>query len=159
MEKEFLQLKSFLDSKGIDYEVKEHEPVFTAEEAAKARGIDLKSDVKSMVFAATGTSSEPEFVIALVPSDMKVDTKKLSQYLKKQVRLATPKEVKQAAGCEVGSVHPFGSLFGLRVIADDDILDNDKVSFSAGLHTKSITMKARDMFALINPEIVDIAKT
>lgn len=158
MEQQFQQLKKFLDNKGVEYVIKEHEPVFTAEEAAKARGVDLKSGVKSMVFFAKGTS-EPEFIIALVPSDRKVNTKKLSVYLQKQARLATPEEVVHATGCEVGSVHPFGVLFGLRTIADDDILDNDKVSFSAGLHTKSITMKASDMFSLAQPEIVDIAKT
>ncbi len=152
MEKEFLQLKKFLDSACVNYKATEHEPVFTSEQAASVRGTELKTGVKALVFAA-----EDEIVLALVPSDKKVDTKKLSAYLKKHVRLAKPEEVVKATGCEVGSVHPFGVLYGMRTIADDDILDNAMVNFNAGMHTKSISMKSKDLFSLIQPEIADIA--
>lgn len=42
-------IKELLNSNGITYEVSEHEPVYTSEQAAKVRGVELKTGVKALV--------------------------------------------------------------------------------------------------------------
>lgn len=154
-----LQLKSIkklLDENDVPYEVKEHEPVYTSEQAARARGVELKTGVKALVFK----TKEGSFVMGLVAADRRVDLKKLAKIVNtKKLRLASPKEVLKITECEVGSVHPFGNLHGLQTYIDVSILENNTVNFNAGLHTVSIQMKSEDLVKTINPVIERFSKT
>lgn len=149
-------IKELLDRNGICYKVSEHEPVYTSEQAAKVRGVELKTGVKALVLK----SVEGSFVVGLVAADRKIDLKKLAKIVKtKKLRLASPREVLKITGCEVGSVHPFGNLHSLSTYLDRSILENDMVNFNAGLHTVSIEMKARDLVKAIRPIIEIFSKT
>jgi len=154
MESEFLAIKSLLDSSKVEYELSEHEPVFTSEEAARIRGVDLKTGVKALVFKA-----DEEFILVLVPGDSRADMKKLREAAgKKDMRLATREEVLEVTGCEIGSVHPFGNLMGLRTLMERKILHNDLVNFNVGLHTMSVRMMPHDLREIVSPVVVDIVK-
>jgi len=149
-------IKELLDRNGIRYEVSEHEPVYTSEQAAKVRGVELKTGVKALVLKAV----EGSFVMGLVAADRKIDLKKLAKIVNtNKVRLASPKEVLKITGCEVGSVRPFGNLHSLSTYLDRSILENDMVNFNAGLHTVSIEMKARDLVRTIRPIVGIFSKT
>ena len=149
-------IKELLDRNGISYKVSEHEPVYTSEQAARVRGVELKTGVKALVLK----SMEGSFVIGLVAADRKIDLKKLAKIVKtKKLRLASPQDVLKITGCEVGSVHPFGSLHELPTYLDSSIMENDMVNFNAGLHTVSIEMKAEDLVKAIRPSIRIFSKT
>ena len=152
MEQEFQALKNLLDESSVNYKIITHERVFTSEEAARIRGVPLSSGVKAMV-----TKSEKGFYLVLVPGDKKIDFEKLKPKTGK-AKLASSEDVFRITGCEVGSVHPFGPLFGLQVLMDRHILDNETVNFNAGLHEVSISMNPREMAKIIKPEIGDFAK-
>ena len=155
---EFEAITRLLDENGIEYKIHEHEPVHHAEDAAKVRGFDLKSGVKSLVFRIEKEGFN-DFILVLVSGNRRVDSKKLSQITKaKNVKLASPEEVVEKTGCEIGSCHPFGNLTGMKTYMDDRILENKIVAFNAGLHTMSITMDPRDMVKVVNPEICDLSK-
>ena len=159
MEAEFEALKVLLDEKNVTYSVFTHEKVFTSEEAARVRGVPLSSGVKSMVVKSSernteGVSVGSGFFLVLVPGDRKIDFSKLNRARS----LASPEEVLRITGCEVGSVHPFGLLFGLRVFMDRRILDNKIVNFNPGLHDLSISMDPKDLVDIIHPEIGDYSK-
>ncbi|MEM1546303.1 MAG: YbaK/EbsC family protein [Candidatus Methanomethylicia archaeon] len=143
-------IKELLDGNKIFYNVSEHEPVYTSEQAARVRGVDLKTGVKALVLRR----EDGGYVMGLVAGDRKIDLKKLAGVVgTKKLRLASPQEVLEITGCEVGSVHPFGNLHGLPVYLDSSILENDMVNFNAGLHTVSIQMKAKDLIKVIKPVI------
>jgi len=149
-------IKELLDRNGICYKVSEHEPVYTSEQAAKVRRVELKTGVKALVLK----SVEGSFVVGLVAADRKIDLKKLAKIAKTtKLRLASPREVLKITGCEVGSVHPFGNLHSLSTYLDGSILENDMVNFNAGLHRVSIEMKARDLVKAIRPIIENFSKT
>lgn len=152
METEVDVLKNLLDDNGINYKLLTHERVFTSEEAARIRGVPLSSGVKAMV-----VKSKNGFCLVLVPGDKRIDFEKVGERIGK-AKLASPEEVFRITGCEVGSVHPFGILFGLRVLMDRHILDNQTVNFNAGMHEISINMSPKDMAKLINPELGDFSK-
>jgi len=143
-------IKELLDSDGIIYEVSEHEPVYTSEQAAKVRGVELKTGVKALVLK----TEKGSFVMGLIAADRRIDLKKLAKIVRtKKLRLASPQEVLKMTGCEVGSVHPFGTLHRLATYLDSSILENNMVNFNAGLHTVSIQMKAKDLVKAIRPVI------
>lgn len=152
---EFKLIKKMLDEHGVDYSVYEHEPVYTSEQAARVRGVELKTGVKALVLK----TREGRFVIGLVAADRKIDLKKLARAVKtKSLRLASPEEVLKLTGCEVGSVHPFGNLYNIPTYMDKSVLENDVVNFNAGLHTISISMRSKDLKNLINPVIGEFSK-
>ena len=153
-----LQLRSImdlLDRRRIHYSVSEHEPVYTSEQAAKVRGVELKTGVKALVLR----TKEGGFVMGLVAADRRIDLKKLAETVgTKRLSLASQKEVLKATGCEVGAVHPFGNLHGLPTYLDASVLENESVNFNAGLHTVSIQMKAKDLVNAIGPVIDEFSR-
>jgi len=153
---ELKRVKELLDRNRIVYEVSEHAAVYTSEQAAKVRGVELKTGVKALVFR----TEQGNYVLGLVAADRKMDVKKLAVIVgTRKLELASPKDVLKATGCEIGSVHPFGNLFGLPTYMDPSVLENDSVNFNAGLHTVSIYMKARDLVKAIKPRITEFSKT
>ncbi|KKQ02074.1 MAG: Aspartyl-tRNA synthetase [Candidatus Roizmanbacteria bacterium GW2011_GWA2_36_23] len=136
----FDKIEKLLNNNNIAYEVSKHKPVFTSEEAAKARGTELKEGAKALVMFA-----DKKPVMIVLTADKKADTKKLkSEYKFKDLRMATPEEVRIVTGVGIGAVPPFGNLFGIPLYVDSLLKENKKVSFNAGEHTKSITLSSQD---------------
>ncbi len=151
--KEAEKIKGILTDSGIDFEHFIHKAVFTSQEAADERGLELKQGVKALVF------KNGKFILALVPGDRKVDAKKLAKILGlKELKLAKPEEVLDITHCEIGSVHPFGFIHNLETYMDEKVLENEIVDFNIGLHTESIAMKSKDLVKVIKPRILDFSK-
>ena len=151
---QFRMIMDFLETKGIQYELAQHAPVYTSYEAARVRGVDASSGVKALVLKLQSN----EFIIALVPGDKRADINKLAKILNaKKVSLAKPDEVLKITGCEIGSVHPFGNLAGLQTYMDRGILKNERVEFSAGLHTVSVRIASPDLVNMTKPHIADFS--
>lgn len=142
---------SLLQSAGVSFQVLEHEPVFTSEQAARVRGVSLKQGVKAMVLQ----SGSGKFFLFCLPADQKIDFRKAAVLVdEKKVFLANPKEVLRVTGCEIGSVSPFsGLLSGIPTFFDSGILENESVEFNIGLHTHSVRMKSADLVGLVKPEL------
>src|SRR6516225_10651869 len=110
----FDRLQARLQAGGIAFTVLRHEPVYTSEQAAAVRGVPLASGAKALVLKAGEA-----FVMAVVPADRKLDSKKARTALgSRSIRFASREEVEQITGLQPGSIPPFGSLFGLPTWCD-----------------------------------------
>jgi len=122
----------------------EHEPVITSEDAAKTRGFELKQGIKAIIF----TNGKGEFVVVDIPADRKVDQKIVATKIgwsKSSIRIATPEEVLEQTGCEIGSVPPFGHKKSFTILYDEKIFDNEYNAFNIGLRTHSVKIKTEDV--------------
>ncbi|HLC58310.1 MAG TPA: YbaK/EbsC family protein [Candidatus Nanoarchaeia archaeon] len=154
MKQDFEKIKKFLDSNKIKYEVLEHESVFTSEDAARVRNAKLEEGAKSMVVRSSG-----KFYNFVLSASKKLDWNKIKEILNtKSASLASPEEVLSNIHCEIGSVPPFGNLYGLEVYCDPSLLNNLEIEFNAGLHTNSIRMKAEDWKRIVKPIVIDFTK-
>jgi len=143
-----------LDGAHIQYERLEHEPVYTSEQAAAVRGLSLQQGAKSLLF-----KTKHGFVLVVVPGDKRVDSKKLKKHLGvSDVRFASPDEVKEQMGCEIGSCYPLGTVAGLRTIVDKSLGANEVISFNPGSHTVSIKMSYADYQRAARPELADVVQ-
>jgi Ala-tRNA(Pro) deacylase len=141
MKENLERIKSLLKDKGIPFEVSEHEAVYTSEEAASVRGVALRSGVKALV-----CKSGKGFIMVLVRADKRANLNKIASLEGvRKIYLASPEEVKEATGCEIGSVPPFGFDKPLKTYIDRDILNEERVNFNAGLHKVSVSMKGKDL--------------
>jgi len=149
----FSRLKSFLDENNISYEYKEHEEVRTSEEAAKARGEDIKIGAKAMILKA-----DDRFIMFVLSAAKKIDSRRVKEMLGvKSLRFATPEEVEKLTGCIPGGVPPFANIFGLDLIVDRTIPQNEFMAFNAGERTKSLKLKTNDYLALLKPRIEEFS--
>lgn len=153
MDSVFERIKALLDAGGIAYQVMDHEPVYTSRQAADVRGTTVEQGAKAMVMKA-----DRRPVLVVLASHLRVDTRRFKQlYGVKDLRLASPEEVEQLTGLKPGSIPPFGNAMELPTYVDRSLLDNDRIAFNAGLHTRSIVMACRDYITLVRPEIGEFA--
>ena len=59
-------------------------------------------------------------------------------------------------GVQPGGVPPFGNLFGLEVVVDPQLLQNEKIVFNAGDRSFSVGMKSADYQRIVAPRIATI---
>jgi aspartyl-tRNA synthetase len=138
----------------LSYEAYEHQAVKTSEEAAKIRNTPLSWGTKAILLFG-----DDKPLMAAVTGDTKIDTKVLKTIIGvKDLRMATPEEVLEVTHVGIGAVPPFGHIFGIPLYVDERVKENDTVVFNAGLHTKSIQMKAVDYLKIANPIIGKYSK-
>ncbi len=154
-----LQIVELLKNGGYWFETFEHEPVRTSEEAAKMRdGYSLHQGAKAIIVRVKITNSDKKFVMLVIPGDLRFDNSKVKKLFNaKDIRFATEEEITALTnGVQTGGVPPFGNLFGLEVVVDPILLENEKIVFNAGDRRFSIGMKSVDYQTLVNPQVKSI---
>lgn len=153
------QITEYLTNHNAWYETFTHEPVRTSEQAARTRpGYELRQGAKALIVRVKRTENEKFFVMLVFPADKQFDKRKVKKYFNaRDVRFATEQEVAALTnGVEPGGVPPFGNLFGLRVIVDPTLFENEKIVFNAGDRRFSVSMFAHAYKQILNPEIADL---
>ena len=105
-------VKSYLDEKGIGYEVVEHEEKFTAAAEARAAGVEPGDAAKDLLLRRGD-----DYVLATISAADRIDLGKVGDLLggDEHVRLATEDEIGSDFGqFELGALPPFGSLLGVN---------------------------------------------
>jgi len=148
------EILATLKKNKIEYQLFEHEPVFTSSQAAKVRNLPLSLGVKSLIFMADGKP-----VMIVVPGDRKVAVHPFAKKFGiKDLRMATPEEVENTVGVKIGAVHPLGNLAGIKVYADQNLGKEGKIAFNPGVHDKTLIMSFKDYLKLTDPIIGSFAK-
>src|SRR5215470_2593415 len=138
------RLTRWLHERGVSFRLLEHAPVFTSEDAARVRGTPIEAGAKALVLRA-----EERTVHVVLPGNRKVDNAQLRAILgTRTLRFATPEELLALTGCTPGAVPPFGNLFGLPVLVDEELAQREDIAFNAGSHTVSIVMRCADFLRL-----------
>ena len=136
----FDDIREMLTKNKAEFETMHHEPVYTSEQAAKVRGTKLRQGAKALIFRAGN-----EYIMGVVSAEKKIDTSKLEKLSgHKKLELATAKQVEKLTGLKVGSIPPFGKLFGIKTYVDTSLAKVQVIAFNAGSHTDSIKMKYGD---------------
>jgi len=147
------RLLALLRAEGVEFRLTHHDAVTTSAEAAAVRGAELRSGAKAML-----VKTRSGFVLAVLAADRKVDWKRLAPLVgDKGARFANDDELRAATGLSKGAVPPFGSLFGLRTVYDESLMDVETVNFNAGSHTDSITMAREDLVRVGGGEVAAFA--
>ncbi len=136
----FDRLIALLADHQVDFDVLEHEPVFTSQQAARVRGTSLASGAKALVCKV-----DDEFVMFVLPADRRLASKTARKHLQaRSLRFANPAEVLRWTGLKPGSIPPFGSLFGLTTYCDQRLADQPRINFNAGDHARSLSISYAD---------------
>ncbi len=142
-------IRELLKQRHLSFQEIQHEPTFTSEQSAKARGEDLRTGAKAILL-----KTDDEFRLFVLPADSKLDSAAIKRHLGvKKLRFATPEELFGITGLVPGSVPPFGiPVLPLPLYADPAVgAATGRVAFNAGSLTLSIVMDAEEWERTASP--------
>lgn len=149
------KLREFLEQEKVPYSVHSHPEAYTALEIAALEHVKGRMLAKVVIVKADAD----ELVMVVVPADRRVDFRKVAALLgTEDLRLAQESEFRDSfPACEVGSMPPFGNLFGLPVLVDGLLAENDEIVFNAGTHTLTAKVRFEDFRRLAQPQIASLS--
>ncbi|MBI9097962.1 MAG: YbaK/EbsC family protein [Spirochaetaceae bacterium] len=147
------RLVDFLNQTHTFYSTVKHEPAYSALSSAKSAHISAKEMVKSVLIKLDGS-----YTLAVLPSNAKIDFKKLKQITGSQnATLAEEEDLETIfPDCTTGAVPPLGNLYHIPVISDSLITCHDEMFFEAGSHREIMKMRISDYLKLTHPKIAAI---
>ena len=144
------RLQSYLDANTIPYEVVNHQKAYAAHDVAQTLDVPGKLVAKVVMVKA-----DKYFVMAVLPSTWRVDLKRLRDVLDvRDVRLATEAEIANLfPDCQVGTMPPFGNLYGMEVYVDQLLTEDESIVFEAGTYVGAMKLRYKDFSALVRPKV------
>jgi len=146
-------LTEFLDKNKVRYEVIHHPEAFTAQELSAIEHVKGKQHAKVVMVKADGSQ-----LMTVLPADHRVDLEKLDKLTGRQTALASEADFKQLfPDCAVGTMPPFGHLYGIETYVDRSLTDNEMIVFEAGTHSDAVKMSYADFARLAQAKVADFA--
>jgi prolyl-tRNA editing enzyme YbaK/EbsC (Cys-tRNA(Pro) deacylase) len=132
-----------LESRGLSFELISHAHAYTSIDEAQALGISADEVLKTI---AVKTASG--YALVVVPGAKRLDMRLVRDAAgDNHARLATEEELERDfPGHELGALPPLGSLLGVLVYVDPEVMEHDTVLFAAGSQTESVKVPAEDLF-------------
>lgn len=150
------RLQEYLDANHVPYEVLGHETAYTAPEIAHTLHVSGKLLAKVVMIKA-----DERFVMAVLPSNWKIDFNRLKEVLgSSRVRLAAEDEFKGLfPDCKIGTMPPFGNLYGIEVYVDQLLTEDETIVFQAGTHVGAVKLRYEDFANLVHPKVAEFHQT
>ena len=149
------RLESYLRDNEVPFQVQHHARVYTAQEIAASEHVPGKTLAKVVIVKA-----DERIVMLALPASYRVHESKLPTALEaRDVRIAREEEFSAAfPDCEVGAMPPFGNLYGVPVVVDRSLAEDDTIVVQAGTHTDTLSLKYADFARLVEPRLADFAR-
>ncbi|MBP9748645.1 YbaK/EbsC family protein [Patescibacteria group bacterium] len=141
------QVTSYLEKKGVRYEIVPHKKVFTAYDLAQTLGQSLETVAKTLLLHVQlpEIRSKGKYYIVAVPASYKVELERIKKTLRAtDVTIASEKVMKKL-GIEPGALSPFAALHELELLIDKALLKSKDVFVRAGSLTESLRLKSKDL--------------
>jgi Ala-tRNA(Pro) deacylase len=144
------KLEKFLDGKGINYVRITHSAAYTAQKTVAAAHIPGKALAKTVILKVDG-----KMMMAILPASRKLDLSLLKEAVGvNKVEMANETEFKDMfPECEIGAIPPFGNLYGMDVISETILAENEVIAFNAGSHTEVVKLSYKDFLELVKPKV------
>lgn len=137
-----------LEKMGIEYEVVNHPPAFTTQEADAY--IEGKEGVRSKTMFMSDKKKR-NFYLLILDDSKRLDIKKIGEQInEKSLRLGNEENLKSKMNLQFGAVSPFGLLNNkdkdIKVYVDKEILNEKIITFHPNENDVTIFIKINDMF-------------
>ncbi len=146
-----------LDELGIPYKllVQPHK-ARNVKGAAAERGVHVQQVVKTLLVRRP----DKRHLIALVRGDQRLSLKKLARLVEvKVLEMAPEADVPRITGYQIGAVSPLGlRRSDVPIYVDQHILDEPRVSVSAGRHDTGVELSSEDLIDAVRGQVGDITE-
>jgi threonyl-tRNA synthetase len=141
----YQSLIQLLSDKSVKYQYIEHKECATADEYHEVLGTKYEEQAKAL-FLKYKTEGQKHYLVFAIPAQKKADLKSVAKILNvKEVKMATKEELLEVTGCNFGELTPIASLFGLKLLLDEDFLGLENIYFNAFRLDGSIKMNPSDL--------------
>lgn len=138
----------------VPYEEVSHKPVGRTEEYRSALGTRLEQQVKCLLVRVKGGGTD-EYLLAAIPASKQLDFEKVKVATgMKRAGLADKSKLKELTNCDFGELPPIASIFGLRLLFDEDLLSEERVYFNAGRLDRSLIVSPEDLVRIEKPIMI-----
>jgi Ala-tRNA(Pro) deacylase len=133
----------YLTERGVGFEVVPHRRAFTSLQEARELGVAADEVLKTVAVWTRG-----RYALAAVPASRRLDLRLVRESLDDpDARLASEAELQaDFPGYELGALPPLGSLLGVPLLVDPEVLSHETVLFAAGLETESVRVRTGELF-------------
>jgi Ala-tRNA(Pro) deacylase len=132
-----------LAERGVAFQVIPHRRAFTSLQQARELGVAAEAVLKTVALCSGG-----KYVLAVVPASRRLALRRVREALGDPgVRLASEAELQaDFPGYALGALPPLGSLLGVPVMVDPEVLGHERVLFAAGTETESVQVTTAELF-------------
>jgi Ala-tRNA(Pro) deacylase len=148
-------LLRYLQSNKVEFHVLEHDPAFSAHDVAAVTHVPESEMAKAILIKI-----DEHYWMAVLRSDQRINPQLIRRVFgAKIVHLAHEEELGILfPDCQIGAMPPFGNLYGLPVMIEESLADDEEIVFNACTHTKVIRMRFKDFKRLAKPVIAGFAE-
>ena len=137
-------LYELLTQSGIEYNIYDHEPLYTVEDSKNLRGTITGAHSKNLFLR----DQKKNFFLISLLEDTQIDLKKIVEPLNsKKLSFAQPNYLKDLMNIESGSVSPFGLINDkdkkINFFLDQRFLNYDYVNFHPLTNTATVQLKPK----------------
>jgi prolyl-tRNA editing enzyme YbaK/EbsC (Cys-tRNA(Pro) deacylase) len=149
------QIRQLLREAEAEFREVHHEPTPTSEEAARARGEELRIGGKALLL-----KTDNEFRLFVLSASLRIDSVAIRRHLGlKKTRFAKAEELLELTGLVPGAVPPFGRpILPFELYVDRSILENERIAFNAGSLTDSMILSVEDYVRVANPAVFEFSR-
>jgi len=143
-----MNVKQFLQERGVSFDDIPHRPTFEAQRLAEAVAVSGYEVAKTVLLRVDGT-----YMLALLPAPKRVDLDMAREALQaRHVELASEEEISRVfPDCETGAIPPFGSQYGIRTLVDESLTEDDQIVFEGNTHDEAFRIRFADFQRLEDP--------
>jgi len=135
-----------LAESGVPYEIIAHERTDSTSRTAQASHVGGGRMAKAVIL-----HDGERYVLGVVPSTHRVELDTLGHFLNRHLTLAAEGEAARLFDdCAVGADPPVGAAYGLPVVVDEALLENEDVYFEGGDHQSLIHLSADAFVTLLH---------
>lgn len=149
--KEYYQTIDVLDELDIGYQIVDHPPALTTEEADQF--IEGIPGVRTKTMFLTNKKKTAYFLV-IMDDQKHLDMARFKEMIQaNKVRMASPESLQEKMSITPGVVSPFGLLFNqnkdIQVYVDQAIINEERMSFHPNTNEKTIFIATDDLFKFL----------
>lgn len=139
------KVDTFLTEAGVNYEIIAHERTESASRTAQASHVSGSQVAKAVIL-----HDGERYLMGVIPSTHRVELDTLGQFLNHRLTLATEAETARLFDdCALGADPPLGAAYGLTVVVDETLFDENDIYFEGGDHQSLVHMSSEDFATLM----------
>ena len=143
-------LFELLSTKDLDFQIHDHDPLFTVEDSEKLRGNIIGAHTKNLFLK----NKKNNFFLFSCDENSRVDLKKFSKSINaKNLSFANEEYLEKLLGIRPGSVSPYALLNDKNNVVefylDEKIFNSDDINYHPLINTTTITMKTSKFISFL----------
>ncbi len=148
------RLKKYLDDHRVEYSILPHAPAYTAQETAASAHVRGREMIKCIMVSGDGRHT-----LVATTANQRLNLDKLKKALGlREAHLEREEEFRgQFEDCEPGAMPPFGNLYGVPMVVDEAVYEDDDIVFNGGDHASLVKMRFSDFERLAKPKKAAVA--